>query len=257
MASNKMVYASLRDRKKIGQKSLAVLIDPDKVASSRSLMPLINSCQENCVDYFFIGGSLITNNKLSTVVRTLKEHSSIPVVLFPGSNMQIDLQADAILLLSLISGRNPEMLIGQHVVAAPILKNSNLEILSTGYMLISDTTDSAVSYMSNTTPIPMDKRAIAACTAMAGEMLGLGLIYLDAGSGAKKAIDNKMISAVRKAVDVPLIVGGGINSGHKVQEALAAGADIIVIGNAIEKNPNLLIEVSEKLYDFNKSLNVH
>ena len=247
----------LNSRRLSGQKSLALLIDPDKIHDLKSLSNLLHMAEECYVDFVFVGGSLITNNSLSEVVKTAKATSDIPVVLFPGNTMQIDIYADAILYLSLISGRNADLLIGQHVISAPILKNSSLEVLPTGYMLVNSESTSAVSYMSNTRPIPPDKDSVAACTAMAGEMLGLKLIYMDAGSGAKMNIPAKMIRTVRKSIDIPLIVGGGINTGEKVKQVLEAGADTIVIGNAVEKNPNLLIEVSEKIYDFNKSLNVH
>ncbi|MEM1405977.1 MAG: geranylgeranylglyceryl/heptaprenylglyceryl phosphate synthase [Bacteroidota bacterium] len=253
----KSILETLNERKSSGQKSLALLIDPDKVLDLKGLTSLLHMAEECYVDFVFVGGSLITNNSLSEVVKTAKSICDIPVVLFPGNTMQIDIYADAILYLSLISGRNPDLLIGQHVVSAPILKNSSLEVLPTGYMLVNSESTSAVSYMSNTRPIPPDKESVAACTAMAGEMLGLRLIYMDAGSGAKMNIPAKMIRTVRKSIDVPLIVGGGINTSEKVKQILEAGADTIVIGNAIEKNPNLLIEVSEKIYDFNKSLNVH
>ena len=235
-----------------GIKSFAVLIDPDKTDTSTCLQ-LIRNCVENKVDFFFVGGSLITGNTMGQVIKLIKTHTSIPVVLFPGSNLHIDMSADAILFLSLISGRNPDFLIGQHVISAPILKKSSLEILPTGYILIDSGKQTTVSYMSNTTPIPYDKPEIAACTAMAGEMLGLKLMYLDAGSGAQRAISSKMISNVRKSVDVPLIVGGGIRSANEAHEAIVAGADTIVIGNGIEINPGLLAEVSEKIDDFNKA----
>jgi putative glycerol-1-phosphate prenyltransferase len=155
-------------------------------------------------------------------------------------------------LLSLISGRNPEYLIGQHVTAAPILKKSKLEILPTGYMLIDCGKQTTVSYISNTTPIPYDKPSVAVCTAMAGEMLGLKLLYVDGGSGAQMPVSAQMIAAIRKSVDIPIIVGGGISSPKKAAEALTAGADLIVIGNVIEKDPNLLIEVSEQINAMNK-----
>ncbi|TRX61441.1 geranylgeranylglyceryl/heptaprenylglyceryl phosphate synthase [Fulvivirga sp. M361] len=247
----------LNERKVKRQKSLAILIDPDKVDDLSSLKQLLPMSEECYVDFFFVGGSLMTNNNLSQVVKTIKNLTDIPVVLFPGNTMQIDIRADAILFLSLISGRNPDLLIGQHVVSAPILKGSSLEILPTGYMLVNAESTSAVSYMSNTRPIPPDKDSVATCTAMAGEMLGLKLIYMDAGSGSRQPIPARMISKVRRSIDAPLIVGGGINSSEKAKHALEAGADMIVIGNAIEKDPNLLIEISEKIYDFNKSLNIH
>jgi len=237
-----------------GRKSLAVLIDPDKVEDTTRLTPLIRLASENCVDYLFVGGSLMTTTNLSEVIRFIKSQVSIPVVLFPGNSLQLDAQADAILFLSLISGRNPDLLIGQHVAAAPIIRNSRLEVLPTGYLLINSGKITSAAYISNTMPIPEDKYSLAACTAMAGEMLGLKLIYLDAGSGAEREISAKMISAVRQAVKVPLIVGGGINTAAKATKALEAGADMIVVGNALEKNPDLLIEISDKVYEWNQSL---
>jgi phosphoglycerol geranylgeranyltransferase len=245
------VLGTLRDRSKLGKKSIAVLLDPDKVEDSSKLMPLINLANENCVDFFFVGGSLVTTTNLSEVVGKIKENVSIPVVLFPGNSMQLEPSADAILFLSLISGRNPELLIGQHVLAAPIIRNTKLEVVPTGYMLINSGRITSAAYISNTTPLPEDKFSLAACTAMAGEMLGLQCIYMDAGSGAEREISQKMIASVRKAVNIPLIVGGGINSAQKAHNALEAGADMIVIGNALEKNPELLIEISEKVYEWN------
>ena len=245
------VLNTLQERHKLGRKSIAVLIDPDKVEGSSDLIHLINLASENCIDFFFVGGSLITTTNLSDVVRSIKENVSIPVILFPGNAMQIDSSADGILFLSLISGRNPEYLIGQQVVAAPVLKNTKLEVIPTGYMLVNSGKLTSVAYVSNTTPIPEDKYSLAACTAMAGEMLGLRSIYMDAGSGAEREISPKMISAVRKVINVPLIIGGGINTPEKAVNALNAGADMIVIGNAVEKDPDLLIEISEKVYELN------
>lgn len=248
------ILEALNLKSRQGKKAIAVLIDPDKIADAAQLEPLLRLADENCVDYFFVGGSLVTTTNLTDVVKTIKDNVSIPVVLFPGSALQIDASADAILFLSLISGRNPDLLIGQHVVAAPILKNNKLEILPTGYILINSGKTTSVAYISNTTPIPEDKYSLAACTAMAGEMLGLKLIYLDAGSGAEREVNKKMISAVRKSVDVPLIVGGGINTPEKAIHALEAGADLIVIGNALEKSPELLTEIAEKVYDWNQAV---
>jgi phosphoglycerol geranylgeranyltransferase len=248
------ILEELNARGKQGKKSIAVLIDPDKIADAGQLEPLLRLANENCVDYFFVGGSLVTTSNLTDVVRTIKDNISIPVVLFPGSALQIDPSADAILFLSLISGRNPDLLIGQHVVAAPILKSNKLQVLATGYILINSGKTTSVAYISNTTPIPEDKYSLAACTAMAGEMLGLKLIYLDAGSGAEREVNKKMISTVRKAVDVPLIVGGGINTPQKALNALEAGADLIVVGNALEKSPELLTEIAEKIYDWNQTV---
>jgi putative glycerol-1-phosphate prenyltransferase len=246
------ILETLQQRHRQGSKSIAVLIDPDKVDDAAKLKYLINVASENCVDFFFVGGSLITTSNLADVIQSIKEDVSIPVVLFPGSSVQIDPSADGILFLSLISGRNPDFLIGHQVLAAPILKNGRMEILPTGYMLINSGRITSVAYISNTTPIPEDKYSLAACTAMAGEMLGLRLIYLDAGSGADREINSRMISTVRKSVSVPLIVGGGINTPLKAQNALEAGADMIVIGNSLEKNPDLITEISEKVYDWNQ-----
>jgi len=248
------VLKTLRERHREGRKSIAVLVDPDKVEDISRLLQLTNLATENCIDFFFVGGSLITTPNLGQVVKQIKDNVTIPVVLFPGNFMQVEPSADALLFLSLISGRNPELLIGQHVMAAPILKNTKLEIIPTGYILINSGPITSVAYISNTTPIPDDKYSLAACTAMAGEMLGLQSIYLDAGSGAEKEISVRMIATVRKAVNVPLIVGGGINTSQKALNALEAGADMIVIGNALEKKPNLLSEISDKVYEWNQSL---
>src|SRR5688500_8205122 len=168
------VLGTLQERHRQGRKSIAVLIDPDKVEDPTRLLHLINLANENCIDFFFVGGSLVTTNNLSEVVRNIKENVNIPVVLFPGNSMQVEPAADAILFLSLISGRNPELLIGQHVLAAPIIKNTRLEVIPTGYMLINSGKVTSVAYISNTTPIPDDKYALAACNSMAGEMLEMG-----------------------------------------------------------------------------------
>lgn len=242
----------LRERRLQGKKSIAVLVDPDKVEDPARLQHLIRLASENCVDFFFVGGSLVTTTNLAEVVRQIKQNVTIPVVLFPGNSIQIDPSADALLFLSLISGRNPELLIGQHVVAAPIIRNTRLEVIPTGYILVNSGRTTSVAYISNTTPIPDDKYSLAACTAMAGEMLGLQSIYMDAGSGAEKEISAKMIASVRKVIQVPLIIGGGINTAHKAFAALEAGADMIVIGNALEKEPDLLTEIAEKIYDWNR-----
>jgi phosphoglycerol geranylgeranyltransferase len=246
------VIDTLRAKAKQGRKSIAVLVDPDKVEDSSKLQHLINMASENCIDYFFVGGSLITTTNLAEVVKQIKDSVKIPVVLFPGNSMQIEPTADAILFLSLISGRNPELLIGQHVIAAPIIKNTRLEVIPTGYMLVNSGKTTSVAYISNTTPIPDDKYSLAACTAMAGEMLGLQSIYMDAGSGAEKEISARMIGAVRKSVSIPLIVGGGINTSRKAITALEAGADMIVVGNALEKDPELLMKISDQVYEWNK-----
>lgn len=248
------LFDSFLAKQQAGKKSIAVLIDPDKIEDGAKLQHLINLATENLVDYFFVGGSLVTTTNLSEVVKQIKESVTIPVVLFPGNTMQIEPTADGLLFLSLISGRNPELLIGQHVIAAPIIRNTKLEVLPTGYMLINSGRITSVAYISNTTPIPEDKYSLAACTALAGEMLGLKLMYLDAGSGAENPISSRMISTIRKAVSTPLLVGGGINTAHKALAALEAGADTIVIGNALEKDPALLTEIADKIYEWNRGV---
>ncbi len=226
-----------------GKKKFAVLIDPDKY-TVESLSGVVKLGAEAGIDYFFLGGSLLLRDNLPQLIACIRENTTIPVVLFPGNDLQLSDKADGILLLSLISGRNPDMLIGRHVISAPYLKASNLEILSTGYMLIESGSTTAVSYMSNTTPIPAHKADIAACTAMAGEMLGMKLIYLDAGSGAKNPVPPAMIAKVKGSISLPLIVGGGITSAWLAKAAYDAGADLVVAGNAIENDPGLIARIA-------------
>lgn len=233
----------------VKQKKFAVLIDPDE-PSDEEIIRIITLSVEAHVDFFFIGGSLLVKDNLDHCIQLIKAHCKIPVVLFPGSNQQISSHADALLLLSLISGRNAELLIGQHVTSAPFLKRSPLEILSTGYMLIDSGQPTTVSYISNTQPIPRNKKAIAACTAMAGELLGMKLIFMDAGSGAQHPIPADMIRCVSQSIDIPLIIGGGINTVEKAVSAVEAGADIIVVGNAIEKDASLIRSIGNALADY-------
>jgi len=247
---NDKIAALLQMKRSEQKKLFAVLLDPDKV--DFAVFPeFLGKAAAHAVDFFFVGGSLVTRYAIDKMVAAIHDHTDIPAILFPGNSLHIEPTADAILLLSLISGRNPELLIGQHVVAAPLLKQSKLEILPTGYMLVESGKLTTVSYMSNSIPIPYDKPSVAACTAMAGEMLGLKLMYLDAGSGAQYAVPEAIIAAVRSATDTPLIVGGGIDSGQKAYDALQAGADVIVIGNGIECNPLLLPEIAQCVKAFN------
>ena len=241
------IYKKITVNRKANKKSFALLIDPDK-QNKNQLLSIIKKANDAKTDYFFVGGSLLTNDSLDLCLNTLKENSTIPIVLFPGNAMQVNDKADGILFLSLISGRNAEMLIGKQVITAPILKQSSLEVLPTGYILIDSGKPTTVSYMSNTTPIPANKNTVAACTAMAGEMLGLKLIFMDGGSGAKSPISEAMIKEVRKSISVPLIIGGGINSGKKAIANCKAGADIIVVGNAIEKNKSLITEIANAVH---------
>jgi putative glycerol-1-phosphate prenyltransferase len=248
------IYQSLITRKKEGKKSFAVLIDPDKV-NTAVLDELISLSVSAKVDYFLVGGSLIISNHLDEVVRYIKSNCAVPVILFPGSPNQVSNYADALLYLSLISGRNADFLIGQHMISAPFIKQSGLEIMPTGYMLIDGGAPTTASYISNATPIPSDKNDIAMCTAMAGEMLGMKLIYMDSGSGAKRPVSESMIETVAKNIDVPLIVGGGIMDAEKAYLNCKAGADVIVIGNAIEKNSSLIIEMASAIHNIPVRIN--
>jgi len=243
----KGIYHSLTERKSHGKKSFAVLVDPDKVNDTH-MEQLIELAVQARVDYFLVGGSLVISNYLDECVQFIKKHCNIPVILFPGSPSQVSKYADALLYLSLISGRNPELLIGQHVVSAPYVKQSGLEIMPTGYMVIDGGAPTTVSYISNAAPLPADKNEIAMCTAMAGEMLGMQLIYMDAGSGAKRAISESMIQKVAGCINVPLIVGGGITNPEKAYLNCKAGADVIVVGNAIEKDASLIKEMATAVH---------
>jgi putative glycerol-1-phosphate prenyltransferase len=248
------IYNTIADKKKQGKKSFAVLIDPDKVSvgspsdNTSVLDDLIELSITAKVDYLLVGGSLVISNHLDECVQHIKKNCDIPVILFPGSPSQISKYADALLYLSLISGRNPELLIGQHVVSAPFVKQSGLEIMPTGYIVVDGGAPTTVSYISNAAPVPADKNEIAMCTAMAGEMLGMKLIYMDAGSGAKRPIAESMIEAVAKHIEVPLIIGGGIIQPEKAYLNCKAGADVIVVGNAIEKDASLIKEMSDAVH---------
>ncbi|MEQ1796438.1 MAG: geranylgeranylglyceryl/heptaprenylglyceryl phosphate synthase [Lacibacter sp.] len=241
------IYTQLLEKKQKGQKSFAVLIDPDKV-NKESVEQLVKLSVDAAVDYFLVGGSLVISNRLDEVVQQIKALCDIPVILFPGSPSQVSTYADGLLYLSLISGRNPELLIGQHVISAPFVKQSGLEIISTGYMVVDGGAPTTVSYISNAAPLPADKNEIAMCTAMAGEMLGMKVIYMDAGSGAKRAISESMIQSVAQQIEAPLIVGGGILDPEKAYRNCKAGADVIVIGNAIEKDASLIKEMAAAIH---------
>ena len=241
------LYTSILEKKAKGKKLFAILIDPDKQKNS-VLSLIVQKANEANVDYFFVGGSLLTNDNLDECIKTIKNNSNIQVILFPGNAMQINKNADGILFLSLISGRNPELLIGKQVISAPILKQTSLEVISTGYMLIDSGKPTTASYMSNTLPIPRNKNGIATSTAIAGEYLGMKLIYMDGGSGAEKPIEIDMIKQVSNQINIPLIVGGGICNAQKAIDNCNAGADLIVVGNAIEKNDDLILEISKAVH---------
>ena len=234
-----IIYKSIVESVSKKRKRIALLIDPDKFKSDTILKNGIAAG----VDFIFVGGSLLSQGSLQRCVEIIKKTTDIPLVLFPGATDQIDPHADGILFLSLISGRNPDNLIGKHVISAPLLKKTSLEIIPTGYMLIDGGSSTSASYMSNTIPIPYTKSDIAVCTAMAGEMLGLKLIYLDTGSGSHKPVSTTMVRDVKKNIDIPLIVGGGIRTAENAYDICTAGADMIVIGTVAEQSPELIMEL--------------
>ncbi|MCH7414604.1 geranylgeranylglyceryl/heptaprenylglyceryl phosphate synthase [Belliella sp. R4-6] len=240
------------------KKAVAWLIDPDKTVADTLFLDQIKEVSRLGLDFIFIGGSLMNSNEMEKIIQSIKEvDSKIPLILFPGNVLQFSDTADGILFLSLISGRNPDLLIGQHVTIAPLLAKSNLEVLPTGYILIDGGLATSVNYISQTIPIPNHKPEIAVATALAGSFLGLQYFYLDAGSGAKTPIPQEMINEVKKSISAPLIVGGGLKEVSSVKAAFKAGADVVVIGNGAEKNLSLLTEVLEYVNVLNLSLNIN
>lgn len=222
-----------------------MLIDPDLAQDEAKLERTVqNACMAKA-DLIFVGGSLLTSAAFDRCVELVKQWSDRPIVLFPGSPSQLSKHADAVLFLSLISGRNPELLIGHHVIAAPAIKAMGIETIPTGYMLVDGGKPTTVSYVSQTLPIPRDKPGIAACTALAGEMLGLRTIYMDTGSGAEFTVSPEMIAAVRRSVDLPIIIGGGIRDARTARALCDAGADVLVIGTAFEEDPERIFEMRE------------
>ena len=240
-----MIYASLLSAHKRREKQLAVLIDPDKT-NRQTIIQLCELAGQGGVSYFLWGGSLVNEILAEYYLSLLRAHTQLPIILFPGSIYQLSAQADALLFLSMISGRNPELLIGQHVLAAPRIKRLKLEVIATSYLYIDGGRPSSVGYMSNTQPIPADKPEIARATALAGKYLGHKIVYLDAGSGALNPVSPDMIAAVRhETEDLPLIVGGGIRTPAQAERAFNAGADCIVVGNSLEEDPQLLRKLTE------------
>ncbi|MEM1137817.1 MAG: geranylgeranylglyceryl/heptaprenylglyceryl phosphate synthase [Bacteroidota bacterium] len=247
------VYAIIKENQSKGKKSLAILLDPDKI-DFQNIGQTIQVLYHISPDIILVGGSLMLNNDLDKLVEVIKKETPFAVMLFPGSSLHISPSADAILFLSLISGRNPEFLIGQHVHAAPIIKRTGLEVISCGYMLVDCGKATTANYMSNTLPIPYNKPEIATCTALAGELLGLKSIYLDGGSGAEKYISSAMIKQVKASLSIPLIVGGGIRSVKAAIDCYSAGADMLVLGTIFEKDVALTTEISSIREHFSKSL---
>ena len=250
--SQRAIYNKLKELKSQGRTGFAVLVDPDKIDMD-GMRQLAQLCNEAVVDFLIVGGSLLMEHRMGECIQVFKSCSDIPVILFPGSPAQVAREADGLLYLSLLSGRNAELLIGQHVVSAPVVRARGLEILSTGYILVDGGVPTTVSYISNSTPIPADKPDIALCTAWAGEMQGKHVIYLDAGSGARTAVSAEMVRTVSSQIDIPLIVGGGLRTPEQVYETCKAGANLVIMGNAIEKDPSLIISMAEAVRRANSS----
>jgi len=241
-----MIYQEL-SRIKPDDKKFGLLIDPENYNNDQ-LVKTIKKANKAGVDYIFLGGSLLSKS-IEPSAKIIKENTTLPLILFPGNLMQISEDADGILLLSLISGRNPDLLIGNHILAAKRLKASKLDIIPTSYILIEGGNTSAVEYISNTKPIPAEQTDIIVSTAIAGELSGHKMLYLESGSGASNSLDSKTIKEVKKHISIPLIVGGGLKEPSDINRVSNAGANIVMVGNAIEENPdklNLMVKALKK-----------
>ncbi len=234
------IWEKLLEKRESGRKQLAVLIDPDRIEVSDTLITGLQKA-----DLILLGSSALLNNSVDSVCKKLKSLVDTPVVLFPGSEYQISREADAMLFLSLISGRNAEYLIGKQVLSAPMIKQGNLETIATGYMLFDGGNITAAQYVTQSIPLPNNKPDLAVATALAGQMLGMKCIYMDAGSGAKQSIGTNVIHQVKTVVNPFLMVGGGLRSREAIQSAWRAGADMVVIGTIIEENPDFLENLFE------------
>jgi phosphoglycerol geranylgeranyltransferase len=233
------IYDKIISSRKKNRAQLAVLIDPDKF--NPELIKLANNCN---VHYFFVGGSKLTANNIEKVITQIKKHSKIPVIIFPGDETQLSAKADAVLFLSLLSGRNPDYLIGKQILAAPVIKKKKLASIATAYILIGNSKKSATQKVTKTNPIDEKKDSEILNTCLAAELLGFKAIYLEAGSGAKTNISRKIIQRVKRNISVPLIIGGGIDTAQKAAQVIKSGADIVVVGNALEKDIYLIKKLS-------------
>ena len=252
---NNNIYNQILQAKSENRKLLAILLDPDKVVLE-NLEILLLKINQSPATHIFIGGSHVQNDILDDLINILKQRVSLPIVLFPGNPSQISKHADAILFLSLLSGRNPDYLITQQVIAAPILKKTQLEIISTGYILIESGNETAVARVSQTKPLERENLNLVLATAQAGEMLGSKLIYLEAGSGAKHAVPLEMIEVVSNNIGIPLIVGGGIVSVEAIQKAYDVGADLVVIGTAFENDIHFFDSFSNDQFNCSLLINM-
>ncbi len=239
-----MIYSKISD----SNKKFALLIDPENY-DERDLMNIVDSANNNPVDFIMVGGSIISQS-IDETVKKIKENSKIPVLLFPGNLLQISTKADGILLLSMISGRNPDLLIGNHVLAAKMLKKSDMEIIPTGYILINGGNVSSVEYISNTKPIPAEKTELIVSTAIAGQLLGHKAIYLESGSGANNSLSANVINHVKENLEIPLIVGGGLKTPRDIELASKSGADMVVVGNILENDPGRIKSLIQAVKDF-------
>ena len=231
------IYNHLLNTIKAKGAAYLILLDPDKLSDSK-IIPFIRHCEKSGVDGFLIGGSLMISGDLNTFIETIKVETSLPLIIFPGSVNQISPLADAILFLSVISGRNAEHLIGKHVTASPLIKRAKVEPISTGYILVESGVTTTAVYMSGSLPVPKNKPEIAAATALAGEYLGMKFIYLEAGSGAQESVPDEMVKAVSEECTIPVIVGGGIRNPQTARRKVDNGASIIVTGNFFEDENN-------------------
>lgn len=223
---------------------IALLIDPEKTNSPTELIPLIEKVNFAKIDFIFVGGSTVTRKELESCVDTIKKHTQIPVIIFPGSGNQLTDKADGLLFLNLISGRNPDFLIGHQVACAEEVFNMNIEVIPTAYLLVDGGKMTSVAYVSQTTPIPRDQHSIAQKTAIAGYLMGQRLTFLDAGSGAIHAVPVSLVANIKAKIDTPIIVGGGIRDTANISLLAKAGANVIVIGNKIEEDINFLLDLA-------------
>ncbi|MCD6162247.1 MAG: geranylgeranylglyceryl/heptaprenylglyceryl phosphate synthase [candidate division Zixibacteria bacterium] len=241
------VFEKLLNIKKKKGCGFLVLLDPDR-KSAKAIANYASKCEKAGADAFLFGSSLMVKNHFEKALIAVKKAAKKPTLIFPGSSSMVSGHADAILFLSLISGRNPNLLIDEHVKAAPVLKKIGLEVIPTAYMLIESGVLTSVSFMSNTLPIPRNKPDIACAHALAGQYLGMKLVYLEAGSGAEKPVPLEMIKAVSKYVDVPIIVGGGITDAEYAGKVAKAGASFIIIGNTLEDNPDMVKKFARAIH---------
>jgi phosphoglycerol geranylgeranyltransferase len=241
------------ERIKSIRQGIAILVDPDKTNDPTQLTELIERVNFSGADFFFVGGSTVSQRIFESTVAFIKEKSKVPVVLFPGSHDQISAHADALLYLSLLSGRNPDYLIGHHVQSSLELYQMSIEIIPTSYLLIDGGTSSSVAYVSQTTPIPRDHHSIIRRTVLAGIFQGKKLTYLDAGSGAQRPVSSDTVKSLTEYKH-PIIVGGGIQTIEEVEQLHKAGANVVVIGNKIERDTDFLLDIQNYKRRTNKSV---